>query len=101
MHRWIKIGDHKQKSFKCKFCDKEVASDKAYYRKESNWRIYICPNCARPTFFLGTIKGIVQIPAPLLGHNVDELPENTVPVVRSAIENAKKGINFGEIGLEE
>ncbi len=76
MHRWIKIGEHNPKSFKCKFCDKDVGSTKAYYRDKSTWWIYICPYCARPTFFEGTVKGIVQIPAPLLGHNVDELPEN-------------------------
>lgn len=72
MHKWHSLGDLQPKSFKCKFCDKDVASRKAYYRDDSNWRIYICPNCARPTFFENTI----QIPAPLLGHTVDEVPEN-------------------------
>jgi len=71
MHNWNDLGDLQQKSFKCKFCDKEVASLNAYWRDGINWRIYICPNCARPTFF----EGDKQIPAPLLGNKVDELPD--------------------------
>jgi hypothetical protein len=71
MHNWQNIGDLKQRSFKCKFCDKDVASRGAYWRSEINWQIYICPNCARPTFF----EAGNQIPAPLLGYKVEELPD--------------------------
>jgi hypothetical protein len=71
MHNWNNLGDLEQRSFKCKFCDKDVASRNAYWRDGIAWRIYICPNCARPTFF----EGDKQIPAPLLGYKVDELPD--------------------------
>jgi len=72
MHKWQKMDDLGQRSYKCKFCDKDVASRNGYYRKGVEWRIFICPNCARPTYF----EENKQIPAPMLGHNVDELPEN-------------------------
>lgn len=71
MHNWQGLNDLESKSFKCKFCDKDVATRKGYFRKGANWRTYVCPNCAKPTFFYdGT-----QIPAPLLGNKVEELPE--------------------------
>lgn len=72
MERWQQLNDLGSQNFKCKFCDKEVATRKGYFRKETNWRIYICPHCARPTFF----EGAIQIPAPLLGNDVEKLPEN-------------------------
>jgi len=72
MHRWQNQNDIGPRSFRCKFCDKDVASRMGYFQKETNWRIYLCPNCARPTFF----KGNKQTPAPLLGYSVRELPDN-------------------------
>lgn len=72
MHKWQSQADIGPRSFKCKFCDKEVATRMGFYREDTNWRIYLCPNCARPTFF----EGSEQIPAPLLGFTVRELPEN-------------------------
>ncbi len=30
--------------------------------------------------------------------NLDELPENTVPYIRQALENHRKGVNFDEFG---
>jgi len=72
MHDWQSISDLHQQGFKCRFCDKDVATRSGYFRGSISWRIYICPNCARPTFF----EGNKQIPAPLLGYNVDELPED-------------------------
>jgi len=72
MEKWQALSELVSHNFKCKFCDKEVATRKGYYRKETVWRIYICPYCARPTFF----EGPTQIPAPLLGNDVEKLPEN-------------------------
>jgi hypothetical protein len=72
MDKWQGLNDLEPRSFKCKFCDNEVATKKAYYRGGSNWRIYPCPYCARPTYF----EENTQIPAPLLGNNVEKLPDN-------------------------
>jgi len=72
MHTWQNLADIGPRSYKCKFCDKDVATRMGYYRKGVPHQISICPNCANPTYFLGT----EQIPAPLLGNTVDELPEN-------------------------
>jgi len=87
MHQWQGLNELNAVSFRCGFCDKEVANRKGYYRDGSNWRIYVCPCCARPTFF----EGNIQRPAPLLGNDVERLPEN-IKKLYSEIRNCT-GIN--------
>lgn len=71
MENWDSLKSIGSRQFKCKYCGREVASRLGYFRGDNIRKIYICPNCANPTYF----NGPIQIPAPLLGNDVKELPE--------------------------
>jgi ribosomal protein S27AE len=48
-HGLIGIG---AKQFRCGYCGYSVANDKGYFPDNSTKRrIYLCPNCDKPTFF--------------------------------------------------
>lgn len=65
-----------RRKFVCGFCGKAVGPDRGYrfqskVAKYQGWRIWICPTCDKPTFFTAD----EQIPAPLLGNDVSDVPE--------------------------
>ena len=54
----------------CAFCNTFVCSEKGFTNEDYKEVIYICPNCDKPTW----IRGRKQVPAPLLGHDIENLP---------------------------
>jgi Domain of unknown function (DUF4145) len=61
------------RSFRCGFCDCEVASHKGWEADYS--QIYICPACNRPSFFLDSAgEGSQQVPQHRPGGPIDHLP---------------------------
>ena len=78
------------KSFRCGYCGDKISSDRGF--KIGNHQdgsgsqvggIYICPNCQGPTFL--TIIG-EQIPGPLMGSSVSNVPES----LNALYEEARK-----------
>jgi hypothetical protein len=61
------------KKFTCGFCDALIGSNQGYAMQHSNTKIYLCPNCGKPTFF---DESDHQFPAPIFGNHVENLPEN-------------------------
>jgi Domain of unknown function (DUF4145) len=83
-----------QYSYKCGYCGAQVGPSKRYtcisgkstapIREGS---IYICPNCNKPTFI--NIKGKEQVPGPIVGENIEFLPED----VEQLYDEARKCIS--------
>jgi len=72
MGTWEGQKDIRPQKYRCAHCDAIVATNKGYYRvQDDSSKIYICPNCDRPTYF----RGSLQFPAPLLGNQVGNLHE--------------------------
>lgn len=72
--RWKNLVNIDSREYRCGFCGREVASDKGYYAANfidaDSSLIYICPNCAKPTYFNG------QTPTPGVspGNEVESVP---------------------------
>ncbi|MGG0715080.1 DUF4145 domain-containing protein [Bacillus subtilis] len=76
--RWYSIDRMDSKKYHCSHCDALVGPDIGYYCERQLGilgRIYICPNCNRPTYFETCEGGIAQIPSPRYGKKIEYLPE--------------------------
>ena len=71
MEKWHSLDNIGPRPYKCGYCGAMSGSRSGYFRNHYNWRIYICSNCARPTFF----EGEQQNPASLVGSPVSHIPE--------------------------
>lgn len=87
MDNWKNLSNIDSKDFKCAFCNNKVASDIGFDHKIFHYSIYICPHCIHPTFF----NNNTQVPAPILGNDVKELPEE-INSIYNEIRNCT-GIN--------
>jgi hypothetical protein len=83
----MKVGPH---AFTCGYCGKEVGSKEGYYQQGRGYDrdkgypvILICPRCNRPNFFQHRLYSS-QTPAPLLGNEVDDLPDDIASIYREA-----------------
>jgi hypothetical protein len=73
---WINQGNINVRSFRCGYCEREVASDKGFYSDNAipkhgvrGWA-YLCPMCSQPNYFCGEFRS----PAPVPGQNVEDVP---------------------------
>jgi DNA-directed RNA polymerase subunit RPC12/RpoP len=76
-------------SYICGFCGDKVGSASGYHHSGVGATIYICTNCGGPTFFLGDD----QYPGPLLGRNIDKLPDDISEIYREIRDSIQNG-NF-------
>lgn len=67
MEKWQSLGSIGPRPFKCGYCGTISGSRSGYFRDGTNWRIYICSNCARPTFF----EGNNRYPGEIFGSDVE------------------------------
>ncbi len=72
------IGPQK---YKCAYCDSLVANDKGYFDTKKQHRIYVCPNCNKPTYFDEAGK---QYPGATPGNEVGHLPKDLQALYREA-----------------
>lgn len=85
MSNWQNTARQTSCKYKCYNCGSLVASEIGYGHQEHSARgslefIYICPHCHNPTYFpVGN-----QIPSPLLGEEVDNLPDNVKQLYKEA-----------------
>jgi len=85
MSDWRNTGTYESKKYKCYNCGSLVASVTGYSHQEHVPRsqleyIYICPHCHHPTYF----PVDKQIPSPLIGEEVSNLPDNVRQLYREA-----------------
>ena len=85
MSKWENAVTCDSRKYKCYNCGSLVASERGYRHQEHNPRggleyIYICPHCDHPTYFpVGE-----QIPSPLIGEEVSNLPDNVKQLYKEA-----------------
>lgn len=88
---WHQLNKMQPRDFVCGHCGKHVASKEGYSSTDPppqpRGNIYVCPGCARPTFFYrGT-----QIPGVTPGNEVEHLP----PDVASLYLEARRAASIG------
>ena len=84
------------KQYQCGHCSEKVASGTGYYHRDySNVLIYICPHCGKPTFFLAN----KQIPKPLPGRSIKNLPQDINDVYGEMRESYSAGAYTGVVLL--
>ena len=77
---WNQIGTHSSKSYVCGHCNKQLASEKAYYAileatGHPGGYLYICHHCSKPTFF--NFDG-AQTPGSSFGNDVNDINDKVV-----------------------
>lgn len=79
---WISVALIGSKQFRCGHCGFNVANDKGFFRDGGySDRIYICPNCDRPSYFDACAK---QYPGVVPGNEVQNLPPELEQLYREA-----------------
>lgn len=79
---WQHLDGIGPKQWRCGHCGYSVANDKGFWTDESTHRrIYICPNCSKPTFF---DEGGSQFPGVTPGNEVQHLPNDLEKLYREA-----------------
>ena len=76
---WHKADNIKTHSFRCGYCDRDVASNRGY-TADGPAALPICPRCWLPTLFTTDS----QVPAPMFGAKVESLPDNVAAVYNEA-----------------
>lgn len=75
---WVDVDKMDPYKYQCAHCDALVGPETGYLcdRHEGYGlgKVYICPNCNRPTYF-EFIDGVTQIPSPRYGTEIEHLPE--------------------------
>lgn len=86
---WQQISAIKPHQFNCGYCGYSVASDRGYYNNETHDRVYICPNCVKPSFF--NEWDDTQTPGIAFGNAVDHLPK----LIEELYQEARKCCSIG------
>lgn len=78
---WQQIHGLGPRQYRCGFCGFNVANDKGYSTANGRDKIYVCPNCQKPTYFdpSGT-----QYPGVTPGNDVGNLPSQLEQLYREA-----------------
>ena len=78
---WHGLNGIGPKQFCCGHCGFNVANDKGYFPNDNGGRIYICPNCDKPTFF---DENSHQYPGVAPGNEVQHIPKELDELYREA-----------------
>lgn len=81
MSGWNSVGGIGARQFRCGHCGFKVANDKGYHHNDPNRRIYVCPNCDKPTYFYA---GSLQLPGVVPGNEVEHLPADLASLYKEA-----------------
>lgn len=80
---WHNIEEVISRAWTCGYCGVKVGGDMGYAKTmlghgevPSDDHIYLCPHCDNPTVFISEYGETVQIPGPLFGTNIENLPES-------------------------
>lgn len=94
MHAWNSANGLPVKKFKCGHCGELVSSVLGYTTNIGTAALmYICPNCADPTYF----KGGRQIPGPVAGNKVEYLPSELEALYLEARNCVSVGANTASV----
>lgn len=82
-------------NYVCGYCGNKVGSHTGYYHETSSAKIYICPECGFPSLFCAEM----QVPGPLLGREIKNLPDDVGKIYFEIRESIKNNILTGAILL--
>jgi hypothetical protein len=93
-YQWENTAETEHVSYKCGYCDSNVAPSEGYYslyNPPSSYKafIYICPNCNQPTFVGMDLR---QMPQPLLGSPISRIQNQDVELL---YQEARACTSFG------
>jgi len=77
---WKNTGNIHSNVYRCGYCGERVSSSIGYFSSDSNYRIYICPNCNRPTYF----ERDKQFPSFHFGNDVKNVPDDIADLYNEA-----------------
>lgn len=77
---WSNIQAVGSRTFRCGFCSFNVASDRGYANTTTSSRIFVCPHCEKPSFFVHSN----QVPGVVPGNEVEHLPAELESLYREA-----------------
>lgn len=80
MSGWNNAGTIGPCQYRCGHCGRDVANNRGFHHNDSALRIWICPNCDKPTFF----EGNRQTPSPVPGAEVSHLPADLLALYKEA-----------------
>lgn len=79
---WHHVESIGARQYQCGHCGFHVANDKGFFQDNSpTRRIYICPNCGKPTFFDESFR---QFPGVVPGNEVQHVPPELEQLYREA-----------------
>ena len=81
MSGWHNLSGIEKRQFRCGHCGFNVANDKGFFHNDPFQRVFVCPNCDRPTYF---VANNIQIPGVAPGDEVAHLPEPLEKLYREA-----------------
>lgn len=84
MPEWENLNNISAEVYRCGHCGEKVSSEKGYFSKQDREKIYICPNCKRPTY----ISQENQYPGVPLGNKVKNVPEDIDKLYDEACKSA-------------
>ena len=91
---WHYTTDLKSLRWRCGYCGRSVGGNVGYRREEScdeSKAVYICPYCENPTAFVaGEFGGYGQYPAPVMGEDVEHVPQ----IVRNLYDEARRCVQY-------
>lgn len=87
-HRWENRTELTPRAYVCGYCGNNTASYVGYNNANPGAFIYIC-GCGMPTFFCGG----EQYPGPILGRNIEALPEDVGQIYKE-IRDSIKGVSY-------
>jgi hypothetical protein len=90
---WDQPRDIPAESYSCGYCGRYVASAKGYSGGGVVNRIYICPQCDRPTYFGSGIR----VPEPVPGAEVASLPSDVGALYRETRSSAAAGAHTASV----
>lgn len=68
---WRNLEELASREYRCGYCGKDTGNDRGFVNKDRlAWRVVICPNCYKPTFF----DDDKQFPGAAFGVEVQHLP---------------------------
>jgi Domain of unknown function (DUF4145) len=92
---WQNSTTQPSKSYTCGFCSNLVASSQGYVAADTRGRgrIYVCPHCDNPTYFVGDS----QFPGVAPGAEVAHLPKHVEALYKEARQCTAAGASTGAV----
>jgi hypothetical protein len=90
---WKQLSSIGSKEYTCGFCSRFVASNLGYYHNHPNRKVYVCPNCDSPTYFISS----TQIPGIAPGHHVGHLPKDLEMLYTEARQSSAANSYTGSV----